>query len=160
MQFMTSAKVTGVLVKVHDVGVLIRGPSGSGKSLAALNLMKRGHKLVSDDLVDVVVGEEGKPIGRSLEENVRIEIRGLGIFSAASLFPEGTVPSSPIDLMVDLDAYDPARDAGRTMPETGQSRLLQCDIPSVRVPLPDRADPALLIELLARRLKKFGTVTP
>jgi HPr kinase/phosphorylase len=160
MGFMTSVKISGVLVKVHDVGVLIRGPSGAGKSLAALTLMQRGHRLVSDDLVEVVAGEGGTPVGRSVEENVRIEIRGLGVFSAASLFPVGTVSSAPIDLVVDLDAYDPARDAGRTTPETGQFRLLQSDIPTVRVPLPSRADPALLIELLARRFKEAGTVTP
>jgi HPr kinase/phosphorylase len=156
---MTSIKVTGVLVNVHDVGVLIRGPSGSGKSLAALILMQRGHRLVSDDLVEVV-DRGGKLVGRSVEENVRIEVRGLGIFSAISLFPGGTVASSPIDLVVDLDVYDPVRDAGRTTPETGQSRLLQSDILTVRVPLPDRADVALLIELLARRFKENGTVAP
>jgi HPr kinase/phosphorylase len=157
---MTSVRITGVLVKVHDVGVLIRGPSGSGKSLAALALMQRGHRLVSDDLVEVVDEEGGRPVGRSLEDNVRIEIRGLGIYSAASLFPGGTVSSAPIDLVVELDTYEPERDAGRTTPETGYTRLLQSDIPTVRVPLPNRVEPALLIELLARRFKEFGTVTP
>lgn len=157
---MTSVRITGVLVKIHDVGVLIRGPSGSGKSMAALTLMQRGHRLVSDDLVEVVDEEGGRPVGRSLEDNVRIEIRGFGIYSAASLFPGGTVSSAPIDLVVELDAYEPERDAGRTTPETGYIRLLQSDIPTVRVPLPNRVDPALLIELLARRFKEFGTVTP
>lgn len=157
---MSSVRITGVLVKVHDVGVLIRGPSGSGKSLAALALMQRGHRLVSDDLVEVVDEEGGRPVGRSLDDNVRIEIRGLGIYSAASLFPGGTVSSAPIDLVVELDTYEPERDAGRTTPETGYFRLLQTDIPTVRVPLPNRVDPGLLIELLARRFKEFGTVTP
>jgi HPr kinase/phosphorylase len=157
---MTLDKINGVLVRVHEVGVLIRGPSGSGKSLTALRLMQRGHKLVSDDLVHLVDGAGGRPVGRSVEDNVRIEIRGLGIFSAASLFPERTVFSSTIDFVVDLDTYYPERDAGRIIPETGWVRLLQSDIPTVRVPLPDRADPALLIELLARHFREYGTVTP
>jgi HPr kinase/phosphorylase len=155
---MISTKIRGVLVSVHDVGVLIRGPAASGKSLTALNLMRRGHKLVSDDLVDVAVGAEGRLVGRPLEEQVRIEIRGLGIYEAAKLFPDGTVPFAAIDFAVDLDRYDPARDAGRITPETGELVLLQTRIPTVRVPLPDRVDPALVVELLARRFKQIGTV--
>jgi len=157
---MVASKIRGVLVSVHGVGVLIRGPSGAGKSLIALNLMRRGHKLVSDDLVEVVAEEGGIPIGRSIEEHVRIEVRGLGIFRASTLIPEGTVFSSPIHLVVDLDAYDPVRDAGRIVPETGLCRLLQSDVIQVRLPLPERSDPALLIELLARQFKETGTVTP
>lgn len=157
---MISTKVRGVLVSVHSVGVLIRGPAASGKSLTALHLMRRGHKLISDDLVDVVRGEGGRLIGKPLEERVRIEIRGLGVFEAATLFPEGTLPSSPIDVVVDLDRYDPARDAGRIVPETGELYLLESRIPTVRVPLPERVDPSLLIEVLAWRFKEIGTVTP
>ena len=56
---MKKSRVQAVLVVVHGVGVLIRGRPGSGKSLAALNLMRQGHKLVSDDLVEVVPGVDG-----------------------------------------------------------------------------------------------------
>ncbi|MGO9571465.1 MAG: HPr kinase/phosphorylase [Desulfomonilaceae bacterium] len=151
-------KTTGVLVMVHGVGVLIRGPSGAGKSLAALNLMRRGHSLIADDLVEVTSGPGGEPIGRSVEEEVRIEVRGLGVFAARTLFLQAVVPSSRIDFVVDLDTYDHLRDAGRIVPETGTVRLCEHDLMTVRVPLPTRVDPALLIELLAWRFKQSGTV--
>jgi len=157
---MNPMKIRGVLVTVHGVGVLIRGPSGVGKSLAALNLMCRGHSLISDDLVDVILGPKGEPIGRSVEEEVRIEVRGLGVFLARTLFPEAVAPSSRIDLIVDLDIYDHSRDGGRIAPETGTFRLLGYDLVAVRVPLPTGVDPALPIELLARRFKESGTVEP
>jgi HPr kinase/phosphorylase len=157
---MDTIKTRGVLVMVHGVGVLLRGSSGSGKSLAALNLMRRGHSLISDDLVEVVLGPEGELVGRSVEEEVRIEVRGLGVFAARTLFHDAVAPSSRIDFVVDFDAYDPYTDAGRMVPETGMLSLLGHDLTTVRVPLPTGADPALLIELLAWRFKESGTVEP
>jgi HPr kinase/phosphorylase len=142
--------VRGVLVLVQGVGVLMRGPSGSGKSMTALNLMRRGHLLVSDELVDVFPGSTGELWGKPLERNVRIEVRGLGIFSAESLFPGGTAPSSRIDLVVDLDGYDSAKDTGRTAPDIARTRILGHELAAVRLPLPSGADGALMIELLAR----------
>lgn len=150
--------VQGVLVVVHGVGMLIRGPSGSGKSAAALSLMRKGHQLISDDLVHVYTGPSGKPVGKALESNVRIEVRGLGIFPAESLFPGSTVPCAPIDLVVDLDAYDPVNDAGRTAPETTWTSLLGHELPAVRAPLPAGVDVSLLIELLAQLHKRNALV--
>jgi HPr kinase/phosphorylase len=157
---MKPIRIQGVLVMVQGVGVLVLGAPGTGKSLAALNLMRGGHHLVADDLVEVFPGPQGEPIGRAVEENVRIEVRGLGIYRARSLFPEGAVPSAPIHFAVELAAYDPARDLGRTSPETGEMRLLETTILKVRVPVATGTEPALLIELLARIFKKNGTVTP
>ena len=73
---MDSVMIQGVLVNIDGIGVLIRGGAGSGKSTTALRLMDRGHRLVSDDLVKIVLGPEGSLIGRGVEEDVRIEIRG------------------------------------------------------------------------------------
>jgi HPr kinase/phosphorylase len=155
---MNATRIQGVLVDVDGVGVLIRGPSGCGKSLAALSLMDRGHRLVSDDLVEVREGPDGVPVGRALEEDVRIEVRGLGIFSAKSLFPEGTVPSFPINLVVELDVFDPVRDTGRTLPEFVSTSILGQELLQIRVPVARGMNPALLIELVARqfRLKRAG----
>ncbi len=97
---MVSVTLKGVLVAVHGVGVLIRGPSGSGKSMAALGLISRGHKLVSDDVVKVSSDCNGTLLGRPLEEKVRIELRGIGVFYADSLVEGATVASSPIDFIV------------------------------------------------------------
>ena len=155
---MNPARIPGVLVSVDRIGVLIRGPSGSGKSYAALSLLRKGHHLVADDVVEVVAGPAGKPLGRSVEKEVRIEVRGLGIFQARSLFHDGVLSSSQIDLVIELDAYDPPRDAGRTEPETGSMHLLGCDLPVVRVPVPHGVDPGLLIELVVGLSRENGTV--
>ncbi|MGB6068822.1 MAG: HPr kinase/phosphatase C-terminal domain-containing protein [Desulfomonilaceae bacterium] len=157
---MDARKISGVLVRVHGVGVLIRGHSGAGKSLAALSLMQRGHSLISDDLVEVIRGPQGAPIGRSVEQEVRVEVRGLGVFPARSLFRHAVAPSTPIDFIVDLDAYDHALDAGRIVPQTGKFRILEHDVLTVRVPVATGVDPGLLIELLAWHFKESGTVTP
>jgi HPr kinase/phosphorylase len=157
---MKTIRIQGVLVLVQDVGVLVLGAPGSGKSLAALNLMLRGHHLVADDLVEIFPGPLGKPMGRAVEEHVRIEVRGLGVYRAESLFENGAVASAPIDFAVELTAYDPARDLGRTSPETGEMSLLETAILKVRAPVSSGTDPALLIELLARTFAISGTVMP
>jgi HPr kinase/phosphorylase len=153
---MNAIRIQGVLVVVDGVGVLIRGPSGSGKSLTALTLMDRGHRLVSDDLLEVAQGPDEAPVGRALEDEVRIEVRGLGIFSAKSLFPEGTVPSFPINLVVELDVFDPDRDTGRTLPEFVSTSILGKKVTQIRVPVARGMDPALLVELVVKRFRLRG----
>jgi len=121
--------------------------------------MDRGHYLVADDLVEVTAGTGGRPVGTGGEENVRIEIRGLGIFKAQALNPGGTVPFSPIDFIVELDEYEPKSDSGRTSPDIAFTRIAGRELLQVRLPLPRGADPAMLIELLARVFRTHGTVT-
>lgn len=151
---MKTVKIQGVLVSVDGVGVLIRGPAGSGKSLAALNLLRRGHQLVADDLVEIFSHPDTDALtGRAVEEQVRIEVRGLGLFVAETLFPQGTRRSARMDFVVDLDRYYPSKDLGRTSPETGKVRILDNELLAVRVPVATGMDPALLIEILARAFK-------
>ena len=157
---MKAIRIQGVLVVVRNVGVLVLGAPASGKSLAALNLMLRGHHLVADDLVEIFPGPEGKPMGRAVEEHVRIEVRGLGVYRAESLFETGAIPAAPIDFAVELTAYEPARDLGRTSPEIEEMKLLETTISKVRAPVSTGTDPALLIELLARTFAITGTVMP
>ena len=83
-ELMDPMKTRGVLVTVHGVGVLIRGPSGVGKSLAALNLMRRGHSLISDDLVEVTLG----PAGDICRETCRGRSSHRGDEAWGSLQPE------------------------------------------------------------------------
>ena len=154
---MTSGfKIQGVLVAVDGVGVLIQGPPGVGKSLAALRLMNKGHRLVSDDLVELYLDGDGKLMGKPVEEQVRIELRGLGIFRARALFDDATASYSPVDLVVHLDTYDPGRDAGRTEPEMSIIDLMGCELAKIRLPLARGSDAALFIELLARVFKQRG----
>lgn len=155
---MDGANIQGVLVEVNGVGVLLRGPAGSGKSLAALHLMDRGHRLVADDLVEVRVGPHDELIGRAMERNVRIEIRGLGIFRAGSLFEERTAESACIRFVVEIGGYLPEVDAGRVTPDVSETMILGKRLPCVRVALPRGADCALIVELLAGRFARSGTV--
>lgn len=140
--------------------MFIRGSSGSGKSRTALSLMRRGHALVADDLVEVVSDPGRSLVGRALEDEVRVEVRGLGIFRARTLFPLSVLESCRIDLIADLDAYQPLRDSGRIRPETRQDVLLDSEILAIRVPIAEGMDPALLIEILALRFRETGTVNP
>ena len=156
---MRNTQIQGALVVVDGTGVLIRGRPGSGKSLAALGLMDRGHHLVADDLVEISAGTDGRPVGTAVEEDVRMEIRGLGIFKAQALYPSGTAPFSPIHFIVELDEYEPGSDAGRTRPDIATTRVMGCELLQVRLPVPRGADPAMLIELLARVFRTHGTVT-
>lgn len=150
--------IRGVLVLVDGTGVLIRGRSGSGKSLTALGLMQRGHRLVADDIVVLVDGPDGSVVGRSLEERVRIEVRGLGVFEAASLIADCVATEAEIDLVVDLDDYDPARDDGRISADARQTDIMGRTVTAVRLPLADRVDASIFVELLAR-LSRSGLVT-
>lgn len=157
---MNSVRIQGVLAKVHGIGVLIRGAPASGKSLAALKLMDRGHKLVADDLLEVTSDRDGKLTGNAVEPDVRIEIRGLGLYSAKSVFASGVARSAQIDLAVELAPYEPGRDAGRISPEVTSLRILGVDLTCVHLPITAGSDAALLIELLARHLKDHKTVKP
>ncbi len=143
----------GTLVNVHGIGVLIVGQPGIGKSLAAINLMKSGHKLIADDLLAISKQEPEKLVGQALEENVRIEVRGLGIFEARSLFEDAVEKSCQIDMMVELTSYLSERDAGRIGLNITQTSIMGCFLDKILVPLPSGMDPGLLVELIVRTRK-------
>jgi HPr kinase/phosphorylase len=162
MVFMSMNHLTtipGVLVAVHGIGVLIRGRSGSGKSLAAFHLMRNGHKLIADDLVVVEQGDAGHTVGRSVATPVLMEVRGLGVFEAESVVQGSTAPCWPIHLVVYLDEYEPSKDLGRTSPETSFTSILGSALTQVRVPLTLRSDPAAVIELLVNLFRNHVLVT-
>ncbi|MFH0961026.1 MAG: hypothetical protein V1897_20265 [Pseudomonadota bacterium] len=140
----------GTLVNVIGTGIFIQGPSGIGKSLSALSLMRSGHRLVADDLVAIARHESLGLVGRAVEENVRIEIRGLGVFFARNLFSDCVLMSSPIDLVVELAKYIPERDAGRIEPLITEIKMLDHPIKKILVPVPNGTDPGLLVELVTR----------
>lgn len=96
-------QIHGVLVRVLDKGVLIVGESGSGKSQCAFDLIRKGYQLVADDVVEVFE-KDGLVCGRPTEfTRGLMEIRGLGIVDASSVFGEKALcPESPIDLYVEV----------------------------------------------------------
>ncbi len=152
---MDSTTIQGVLVEVHGTGVLLRGPSGCGKSVTALHLMDRGHRLVSDDVVSVSMRADQELVGAAPEEDVRIEVRGLGVFRAAALFQSGTVESVQTAV---VDLIRPYRDAGRIEPEVGAVTILGKRVPQVRLPLVAGINSAMLVELLVRWLRGQGAI--
>ena len=98
----------GVLVDVYGVGVLLSGKSGVGKSEAALELVKRGHQLVADDVVDICRISDDRLIG-TCPEKIRhlMEIRGIGVIDVKALYGIGAVAQSKsIDLIIELESWD------------------------------------------------------
>jgi HPr kinase/phosphorylase len=144
-------KVHGALVQVQGVGVLLLGPSGVGKSEAALELVTRGHRLVADDVVELspeagrLVGSAPRPIRHYLE------IRGLGILFVPELYgAEAVLERCAIDLVCRLD---PARVPGefeRVGLERPQERLADVTLPSVRLPVRPATSLGVLVEAAAR----------
>ena len=119
-------QIHGVLVRVADVGVVIVGESGTGKSQCALDLIRRGHQLVADDVVEIFE-KDGKACGRPTEfTRGLMEIRGLGIVDAASMFGEEALcAESSIEIYVELSG-SPAVDrfgAARHEHVLGEHRL-------------------------------------
>jgi HPr kinase/phosphorylase len=153
---MNPRTTVGTLVNVGGTGVLIAGKSGSGKSFAALKLLAKGHRFVSDDIVKVAEDDTGVLMGYPAAVPVRVEIRGLGIFNVDSLFPGSVVNSSRIDFAVELVPYDPIKDAGRVSPKVFRMGILNQELQCVILPLFLGADAALLIEMLVSQYKENG----
>ena len=155
-----STRMHGVLVEIYGVGVLITGNSGVGKSEAALELVKRGHRLVADDAVDVRRVSESRLVGQA-PETVRnfMEIRGIGIINVATLFGIGSVmQSKSIDMVVHLEHWqqDKAYDRMGLTDET--RKILDVDIPWLLLPIRPGRNLAVVLEVAARnlRLKQQG----
>ena len=106
----------GVLVEVYGEGILILGDSGIGKSELAIELVKRGHRLVADDAVELRKVSNRQIMGTA-PENIRhfIELRGIGIVNVARVYGVGAVKlSESLDLVVQLEAWDPTKNYQRT----------------------------------------------
>lgn len=155
-----STRMHGVLVEIYGVGVLITGNSGVGKSEAALELLKRGHRLVADDAVDIRRVSAGRLVGQA-PEMVRnfMEIRGIGIINVATLFGIGSVmQSKSIDMVVHLEHWqqDKAYDRLGLTDET--RKILDVDVPWLLMPIRPGRNLAVVLEVAARnlRLKQQG----
>ena len=159
-QFAPVTSLTGDLLEVYGVGVLIRGESGVGKSECALSLIKRGHRLIADDIVkirlrggDTLVGF-GNPLTRH-----HMEIRGVGIINVQTLFGAGCIREDKrIDLITSMEEWQPDKEYERLGLEERTSEVLGIKIPYLVFPVRPGRDIALLVELgcLNQRLKWLG----
>lgn len=145
----------GVLLRQHDVGILITGAAGVGKGVLALALIDRGAALVADDAVELYpIGRER--VGGLCPEVLRsfLEVRPLGLLDVAALYrPAQVVSGSAIDLWVELDpaARTPATSGDRLRGPLRTRTLLQAPVPVLR--LRPGADGALLVAAAARRMQ-------
>jgi HPr kinase/phosphorylase len=152
--------VHGVLVDVYGIGVLITGKSGIGKSETALELVKRGHRLVADDAVEIQQTGEGTLVGHA-PELIRylLEIRGLGIINVMTLFGAGAVrDKKKISLAIHLEAWQEQRQYDRLGLDEEKIRILDTELPRLTIPVRPGRNLAVIIEVAAMnfRLKRLG----
>ena len=152
--------VHGVLVEVHGEGVLLMGDSGIGKSETALELIKRGHKLIADDAVEIKRVNRDTLVG-SAPELIRyyMELRGIGVINVRHIFGVGAVkPEGVIDLVVKLEPWIEGKAYDRLGIIDEEEEILDIKIPRVTIPVRPGRNLAVILELAAmnNRQKKTG----
>jgi HPr kinase/phosphorylase len=149
-----------VLMDVLGLGVLITGESGIGKSESALDLIVRGHRLVADDTVEVRRRQETILIGTCPElTRHHMELRGLGVINIKDLFGIASTRSSKrVELAVQLERWDPAREYERLGVDDLFYEILGLRVPLIRMPVAPGRNIAILVEVAARNqlLKSRG----
>ena len=147
--------VHGVLVDVYGLGVLMQGSSGIGKSETALELIKRGHRLIADDRVDVYKQDDLTLIGEppKILEHL-IEIRGIGIIDVMDLFGASAVRGSmQVQLAVYLEAWEKDKKYDRLGSENATVEIGDVAIPQIRIPVKTGRNVAIIIEVAAMNFR-------
>ena len=150
----------GVLVEVYGEGILLLGESGVGKSETAIELVKRGHRLIADDAVEIRRVSNKSLVGTA-PDNIRhfIELRGIGIINASRIFGVGAVKlTEKIDLVINMEPWDVNKTYDRMGLENQTTDILGLDIPSLTIPVKPGRNLAVIIEVAAMnsRQKKLG----
>jgi len=141
----------GSLADVYGVGLLFVGQSGIGKSECVLDLVERGHRLVADDIVQVARRGSDILIGQGHELAAHhMEIRGVGLIDIPALFGVRAVRQQKrIEVVVQLEAWETARDADRTGLQTMETTILEVSLPRVIVPLNPGKNITVIAEVVA-----------
>lgn len=152
--------VHGVLVEIYGEGVLLVGDSGIGKSETALELIKRGHRLIADDAVEI------RRVSRDLLMGTApaiiryyMELRGIGVVNVKHLFGMGAVkPESTVDLVIQMEPWDNNKAYDRLGLTNESASFVGVDIPQVTIPVRPGRNLAVIMELAAmnNRQKKMG----
>ena len=150
----------GVLVEVYGEGCLLTGDSGVGKSETAIELIKRGHRLVADDAVEIRRTSLTTLYGQS-PENIRhfIELRGIGIINARKLFGMGAIKlQEKIDMVINLEQWDSSKVYDRMGLDNEYMKILGIEVPTLTIPVKPGRNLAVIIEVAAmnNRQKKMG----
>ena len=160
VQLAPCISIHGVLVDVYGVGVLIRGESGIGKSEAALELIKRGHRLVADDAVEIRKVSDDTLVGSapSITKHL-IELRGIGIVDVKSLFGVQSVRETQnIDLVITLEEWDKKKEYDRLGLEEEYTEFLGNKVQCHTIPIRPGRSLAVIVESTAinHRQKQLG----
>ncbi len=155
LQLSPETRMHGVLVEVYGVGILITGKSGVGKSETALDLVIRGHRLVSDDIV-IVKKIEDMLQGRSPEITRHfMEIRGLGILDIERLYGVGSVKYDEfIEMVIELELWDETKEYDRIGLDERYTEILGIPISTSTVPVRPGRNVAMIIEVAARNYRQ------
>lgn len=150
----------GVFVEVYGEGILLLGDSGVGKSETAIELVKRGHRLVADDAVDIK-RVSAKTLVGSAPEMIRyfIELRGIGVIDVRRIFGMGAVkPTEKVDLIIHLEQWDDKKPYDRMGLDEKLTNILDIMVPSLDIPVKPGRNLAVIIEVAAmnNRNKKMG----
>jgi HPr kinase/phosphorylase len=160
-----SIKIHGVMVNVYGLGVLIAGKSGIGKSECVLELVKRGHKFIADDIVNIKKLSSGKFLTGSGLEIMKylIEVRGIGIIDIKELFGVGNILNeSKIELVIKLEEWDQLKKYDRIGIDDYYVEYLGVEVPEITIPVAPGRNLAILIETasLNQRLRNKGHPSP
>ena len=150
----------GVLMEVYGEGLLLIGDSGIGKSEAAIELLKRGHRLIADDAVEIRKVSDKTLIGTA-PELIRnyVELRGIGIINVAKLFGMGAVKAeNEINLVVNIVPWDQQKVYDRLGLEDQHMEILDVQIPMNTIPITPGRNLAVILEVAAmnNRQRKMG----
>lgn len=150
----------GVLVEVYGEGILLLGESGVGKSETAIELIKRGHRLIADDAVEIRRVSSKTLVGTA-PENIRhfVELRGVGIINARRIFGMGAVKlTEKIDMVINLEQWNPEKIYDRMGLENETTNILGLEVTSTTIPIKPGRNLAIIIEVAAmnNRQKKMG----
>ena len=150
----------GVLIEVFGEGILLVGDSGVGKSETAIELIKRGHRLIADDAVEIRRVSSKSLVGQA-PENIRhfIELRGIGIINARRIFGMGAVKlSEKIDMCINMEIWDATKVYDRMGIDSEYTEILGIRVPVMTIPVKPGRNLAVIIEVAAmnNRQKKMG----
>ncbi|MDO5124074.1 MAG: HPr(Ser) kinase/phosphatase [Eubacteriales bacterium] len=150
----------GVLVEVYGEGVLLIGDSGVGKSETAIELIKRGHRLIADDAVEIRRVSNRTLVGSS-PENIRhfVELRGIGIINARRIFGMGAVKlTEKIDMVINMEPWDTEKVYDRIGMDNTFTEIMGIQVPIMTIPVKPGRNLAIIIEVAAmnNRQKKMG----
>jgi HPr kinase/phosphorylase len=159
--FAPREKIHAVLVEVYGLGILLLGGSGVGKSETALELIKYGHRLVADDVVDIHCANGNILMGTGANKIIghHMEIRGPGIINITHLFGVGAIRDrAQIELVVMLEEWDATKNYDRLGMEEQTMEILGVSVPKLEIPVKPGRNIPIIIETAAmnQRLKKMG----